>query len=81
MKLDHDTGTVEVGKRADLVIVDGDPLASISDNRWTRFVVTAGRVYDCASCGKVSGSSPEDKSCGEYVPMLDMRHFSLQLVR
>jgi imidazolonepropionase-like amidohydrolase len=25
--LDHEIGTIEVGKRADFIVVDGDPLA------------------------------------------------------
>ena len=31
MKLDRDSGTVEAGKRADLILVDGDPLENFSD--------------------------------------------------
>src|SRR4029077_1490773 len=33
MKLDRDSGTVEVGKRADLILVEGDPLTNIADLR------------------------------------------------
>ena len=46
MRLDREVGTVEVGKRADIVIIDGDPLRSIGDIRKVRSVVTAGRMYD-----------------------------------
>ena len=48
MKLDRDSGTIEPGKRADLILVDGDPLARISDIRKVSQVVTAGRMYDTA---------------------------------
>jgi imidazolonepropionase-like amidohydrolase len=46
MNLDRDTGTVEVGKRADLILVDGDPLANIMDLRKVSRVIANGRVFD-----------------------------------
>jgi imidazolonepropionase-like amidohydrolase len=41
-----DLGTIERGKLADLVIVDGNPLANISDIRRTRQVMKDGVLYD-----------------------------------
>ena len=38
-------GTVEVGKLADLVLLDADPLADIANTQRIRAVVTAGRLY------------------------------------
>jgi imidazolonepropionase-like amidohydrolase len=58
MKLDQEVGTVERGKRADLIIVDGDPLASIGEIRKTRIVVTAGRKYDCGQLWQSAGFRP-----------------------
>ena len=49
MKMDKEVGTIEVGKRADLIIVDGNPLESISNIRKVKTVVTGGRVYACAA--------------------------------
>ncbi len=46
MKLDGDSGTVEVGKRADLILVEGDPLVNIGDLRRVAKVVANGRVFD-----------------------------------
>jgi len=43
-----DTGTVEVGKRADLILVDGNPLDSIHNIRKVKFVIASGILYDCA---------------------------------
>jgi imidazolonepropionase-like amidohydrolase len=57
MKLDRDSGTVEVGKRADLVLVEGNPLENISDMRKTVSVVTEGRMYDCKRLGRSVGFS------------------------
>ncbi|HKB13557.1 MAG TPA: amidohydrolase family protein [Vicinamibacterales bacterium] len=41
-----DAGTIEAGKLADLVIVDGDPLADITATRKVRRVVANGRIYE-----------------------------------
>jgi imidazolonepropionase-like amidohydrolase len=46
MGLDRDTGTVEVGKRADLILVRGNPLERISDLRKVSRVVTNGRMFE-----------------------------------
>lgn len=58
MHQDRDSGTVEPGKRADLVIVRGDPLVEISAIRRTQLVVARGRVYDSASLWKLVGFHP-----------------------
>ncbi len=55
MKHDRDSGTVEVGKRADLILVDGNPLENISDLRRVSKVVANGRMYDCAKLWQVAG--------------------------
>lgn len=44
--LARDLGTIEVGKLADMVVVDGDPLTTITDLRRTRRVVKDGVVFD-----------------------------------
>ena len=40
-----ETGSVEVGKRADVLIVNGDPLSSIADLRKVDTVIAGERVY------------------------------------
>jgi cytosine/adenosine deaminase-related metal-dependent hydrolase len=45
MKLDHDLGSIEPGKLADLTLVSGDPAQNISDIRKTALVVKNGVVY------------------------------------
>jgi Tol biopolymer transport system component len=41
-----DAGTIEAGKLADLVMVDGDPLADIRNAHKVRRVIANGRVYE-----------------------------------
>jgi Amidohydrolase family len=45
MKQDKKTGSIAVGKTADLVVVDGDPLANIGDVRKIVSTVRGGVVY------------------------------------
>jgi len=58
MKLDQEVGTIESGKRADLLIVDANPLDNISNIRKGRFVVTQGRLFDCAKLWESVGFKP-----------------------
>jgi hypothetical protein len=46
MRASDSLGTVEAGKLADLVLLDGDPLASIRNTRRIRAVIANGRLYD-----------------------------------
>jgi imidazolonepropionase-like amidohydrolase len=58
MKMEKEVGTIEVGKRADLIIIDGNPLESVSNIRKVRRVVTNGRIYDCAQLWRSAGFQP-----------------------
>ena len=49
MGLDDWVGTVLPGKRADLLIVEGDPLQDISNLRRSRWVVAGGRMYQTSA--------------------------------
>jgi len=53
-----EVGTIESGKRADLVVLDANPLADISALRRTRYVVTNGRLYEPARLWKLAGFRP-----------------------
>ena len=46
MGLERESGTIESGKRADLALIDGDPLAGIREIRKVVRVVANGRLYD-----------------------------------
>lgn len=45
MKLDKEVGTVAVGKRADLILVDGNPLTDFSALRRVSLVISKGKRY------------------------------------
>jgi len=59
-----DTGTIEAGKLADLVVVDGDPLADIANAHKVKRVIANGRVYEMSellaatSGGRTNSSDP-----------------------
>jgi imidazolonepropionase-like amidohydrolase len=55
MKLDREVGTIEAGKRADLILVAGRPDQKISDIRRVKTVIAAGRVFECGSLWKSVG--------------------------
>ena len=58
MRLEKELGTIEAGKRADLVVLDANPLQRISNIRSVRFVVTDGRMYDAAELWRSVRFSP-----------------------
>ena len=52
MKLDADLGTIERGKRADLAILDANPLQDIHNIRTVRWTISDGRMYESAALWK-----------------------------
>jgi hypothetical protein len=58
MKLDREVGTVQPGKRADLILLDRNPLDSISNIRSVKTVITNGRIYDSSGLWRVAGFTP-----------------------
>ena len=58
MKLDSDVGTIEQGKRADIVILGGNPLENVSNVRKVDFVVTEGRLFDASKLREAVGFKP-----------------------
>ena len=50
--LNLEAGTIEPGKLADIIMIDGDPLANIASTHRVRKVIANGRVYDAAQLAK-----------------------------
>ncbi|HYA89196.1 MAG TPA: amidohydrolase family protein, partial [archaeon] len=58
MGLENELGTIEVGKRADLIIVNANPLESIRNIRKVEYVITNGVMYNCAELWRSVGFKP-----------------------
>jgi imidazolonepropionase-like amidohydrolase len=58
MGMEKDSGTIEAGKRADVILVDGNPLENISDIRKVSVVFAAGKMYQPAALWSAVGFRP-----------------------
>jgi imidazolonepropionase-like amidohydrolase len=58
MGLDQELGTLERGKRADLIVVDGDPLLEIRNTRNVEITISNGRLYPTAELWRSVGFKP-----------------------
>ena len=58
MRLDKEVGTIEAGKRADLLVLDANPLENISNVRTLKLVMKGGQLYESAALFKAIGFTP-----------------------
>ena len=58
MGLDQELGTVEAGKKADLIVLGGNPLDSIHNLRRVEKVVSGGTIYDPVPLWESVGFKP-----------------------
>jgi len=58
MGLDKTVGTIELGKRADFVLLGADPLADIHNTRSIAKTISAGAIYDPAPLWEAVGFKP-----------------------
>ena len=58
MGLDKELGTIEKGKRADLILLTADPLADIHNTRQVEYVITNGAMYHTAELWQSVGFKP-----------------------
>ena len=63
MKLDATTGSITKGKRADLVLLDGDPLARIGAVRCAALVIKQGTVLDGDALAVAAGLAQRRGRC------------------
>ena len=58
MGMEKESGTIEPGKRADVILVDGNPLENISDIRKVSTVFAGGKMYEPAALWSSVGFKP-----------------------
>jgi imidazolonepropionase-like amidohydrolase len=58
MRLDQELGTVEKGKRGDLIVIEGNPLEDIHNTRNVEYVITNGTMYHTAELWQSVGFKP-----------------------
>ena len=59
---DKETGSIKVGKAADLFLVEGDPSKQIADLRQTRIVMMDGKLLDADALRTAAGFSGRPKT-------------------
>ena len=58
MGLDRELGTVEVGKRADVIVLGANPLDNIHNIGTVEYVISGGKIYKCADLWRSVGFKP-----------------------
>jgi imidazolonepropionase-like amidohydrolase/Tol biopolymer transport system component len=58
--LDRDIGSIEAGKLADIIVLDGNPLHDIRQSETVRYVMVGGRIYDAATMNEI-GVTPRPR--------------------
>ena len=70
MKKEAESGTIEKGKRGDLIVLDGNPLDDIRNTRRIHRVITNGRVFDPAPLWRSVGFHGPDRRKTIFRPLL-----------
>ena len=76
---DAKTGSVKVGKAADLALVDGDPSTRIGDLRQTRIVMLDGKLLDADALRSAAGFSGRPTQAPPPAPPLVRENATVKL--
>lgn len=57
--MDKDLGSIEVGKLADLIVIDGNPLSDIRQTENVVYTMANGRLFDSATMNELGNHSRE----------------------
>lgn len=58
--MDDHIGSIEVGKLADLIVIDGNPLENLRDTENVLYTMVNGRLYDAATLNEI-GNHPKER--------------------
>src|SRR5205085_9325182 len=58
--MDHDIGSLEPGKLADLIVLDANPLENIRNSESVRYTILNGRIFDAATMNE-TGNQPRTR--------------------
>src|SRR5262249_311591 len=58
IRLEKESGTLEKGKRSDLIVISGNPLEEIHNTRKLEYVVANGMMYQTAELWQSVGFKP-----------------------
>ncbi|AAN53104.2 PD40 domain-containing protein [Shewanella oneidensis MR-1] len=59
--LDHQLGSIKTGKLADLIVIDGDPLADIRVTDRVTYTMVNGKLFDAESMNQLNGNKQQRK--------------------
>lgn len=59
--MDHQLGSVEAGKLADLIVIDGNPLADIRQSDRVQYTMVNGRLFDAETMHELNGQQQQRK--------------------
>lgn len=78
--MNQQVGSIEVGKLADLMVVDGDVLSDIRRSEYVTYTVINGRVYDSATMNEVGSKKMREDFFFEHNNQLFMPEATKQAI-